>query len=68
MLRRDVFSQATAYAGILANVIGLGLFMPTIGVFLALVSLVPVVIWDILIARRLFQLGQSVSQAEATWD
>jgi hypothetical protein len=47
--RGRVFSQATAYMGILSGVIGFGLYLPTIGIF-------------ILIARRLFQLGRLESK------
>jgi hypothetical protein len=58
MLRSHIFSKATAYAGILSSVIGLGLFVPKIGLVLALISVPFLAIWDILIARRFFQLGQ----------
>jgi hypothetical protein len=59
MLRSNIFNKVTAYAGILANAIGLGLFVPTIGVFIAVFSVVFLWIWYILVARRLFQLGQT---------
>lgn len=58
MLRRDnIFSKVTAYVGILASVLSLGLFVPTVGLLLSLISLIPTVMWYILIARRLFRLG-----------
>ena len=58
MLRRDnIFSKVTAYVGILASVLGLGLFVPTVGLLLSLISLIPTVMWYILIARRLFRLA-----------
>lgn len=59
MLRgnNNIFSKLTGYVGILASVLGLGLFVPTIGLLLSLISLIPTVTWYILIARRLFQLG-----------
>ena len=57
MLRSDIFSKTTAYVGILANVLGLALFLPVIGLLLSLISVVGLAIWYILIARRLFQLG-----------
>lgn len=53
----NIFSKVTAYVGILASILGLGLFVPTIGLFLSLISLIPTVMWYILIARRLFRLG-----------
>jgi hypothetical protein len=58
MLRSTIFSKLTAWVGILASVIGLGLFVPRIGLYLAFLSLPFLVIWDLLIARRLFQLGR----------
>jgi hypothetical protein len=57
MLRSKIFSKTTAYVGIVANVIALGLYMPTIGVWLSVLSVVVLEGWNILIARRLFQLG-----------
>ena len=66
MLRSTIFGKGTAYVGILAAVL---MFVPstagTIGLYLALSSLVPTAIWLILIARRLFRLGQGVSKEEA---
>ena len=40
-------------------------FLPAIGVFLSLVSVVGLLIWYILIARKLFMLAQGVSNEEA---
>jgi hypothetical protein len=62
MLRSNIFSKVAAYLGILANVFGLGyyitlVFAPTI-VFLPLSASAPLLLmWYVLIARRLFQLG-----------
>jgi hypothetical protein len=59
MLRSTLFSKLTAYVGILLGVMSL---LPptagTIGLVFSLGSLVPLEIWYILIARRLFQLGK----------
>ena len=59
MLRsHHLFSKTTGYAGLSAGV--LALVPPTagtIGVVLSLVSLVPMVIWLVLIARRLLRSG-----------
>ncbi len=66
MLRSNVFSKATAYVGIITNVLAFGLYMPTIGTVLSIISVFPfLVIWYILIARRLLQLGRGVSKDEA---
>ena len=66
MLRSDVFSKPTAYVGIVASVTGLGLYVPTIGVSISILSVVGLWIWYILIARRFFQLGQRVSKEEVS--
>jgi hypothetical protein len=59
MLKSDSFSKTTAYLGIVANVLA---FVPptvgTIGMIFAFGSLVPLVVWDVLIARWLLQLAR----------
>jgi hypothetical protein len=66
MLRSNIFSKVTSYMGILMGVL---MLVPptvgTIGLLLSLISLVPMFIWLILVARRFFQLGRSVSNEEA---
>ncbi len=57
MLQSNTFNKATAYVGIVMGV--LMLVPPTvgmIGLLLSLISLIPTLIWLILIARRLFQM------------
>jgi len=56
MLRSNIFGKVTAYAGILAGAIALGIFVPKIGIFISIFSILFYEIWYILIARRLFQL------------
>jgi hypothetical protein len=65
ILRSRIFSRATAYVGIAASVIGLGLYVPKIGIYLSVGSVPFWAIWNILIARRLFQLGRRVSEEES---
>jgi hypothetical protein len=66
MLRSTLFSKRTAYVGILLGVMSLAPpTAGTIGLLLAPASLAPLEIWDILIARRLFQLGWDISREEA---
>lgn len=66
MLRSTLFSKVTASVGLVTGVL---MIIPssvgTIGLYLALLSLVPFAIWCILIARRLFQLAQGGSLQEA---
>jgi len=63
MLRSIVFGKVTAYVGFLMGVL---MLVPptvgTIGLVFSLGSLVPLEIWLILIALRLFQLGSSGSR------
>jgi hypothetical protein len=71
MLHSAIFGKVTAYVGILANGIGLAMYIgaaagpamggsPLFGVFFLLS-----VLWFILIARRLVQLGSANSKQEA---
>jgi hypothetical protein len=59
MLRGDVFSRATGWLAITANTVGLGLYIPRAGVFIAVFSVVFLEVWYVLIARRLHQLGRA---------
>lgn len=67
ILRSKIFSRATAYVGIVASVVGLGLYVPKIGLFLSVGSVPFWAAWNILVARRLFQLGRRVSEEESKW-
>lgn len=60
MLRSQVFTRATAYVGIGASVVGLGFFVPVIGVPLLFVNTIGGIIWYVLVARGLFRLGRMV--------
>lgn len=69
MLRSNIFSKATASVGIFANAISLAeyfrlAFVPAAVLLLiiATASGLLLLIWYILIARRLFQLGQGISK------
>jgi hypothetical protein len=58
MLKSSIFSKATAYVRILSSVLDFAIYVPTIGIFISIFSVVLLAIWNILVARRLFQLGQ----------
>jgi len=62
MLRSKIFSKATGYMGILANALALGYYVPRIGIYILLFSVVFLLIWYILIAGRLFRLGRGVAR------
>jgi hypothetical protein len=66
MLRSHVFGRVTAYMGIVAAIFNWGLYVPEIGVLLSVLSVFPfLAIWNVLIARRLFQLGRGDSKEVA---
>jgi hypothetical protein len=57
MLRGNIFSKTTGYVGILTGISGLGFYLPAIGMLFSIISVVFVAVWNVLIARRLFQLA-----------
>ncbi len=60
MLRSRFFGKATAYIGIVASVLGLGFFLPVIGILLLFINTIAGIIWNILMARDFFQLVRQV--------
>lgn len=58
MLKSNIFSKSTAYIRIASSVLDFGIYVPKIGIFISMVSVVFLLIWNILIARKLFQLGR----------
>jgi hypothetical protein len=56
MLRSTAFGRATGWLAILANTIGLGLYIPVVGVYIAVFSVVFLEGWYLLTARRLHQI------------
>jgi hypothetical protein len=65
MLRTEIFSNTTAYAGFLAAAL---MAIPStagvIGMIFAFASLIPWALFSVLVARRLFQLAQTSSLVE----
>jgi hypothetical protein len=57
-LRSAVYSRASAYVGIATNVVVFGLYVPEVGVYLSLLSVLGYLVWWIMLARRFFQLGR----------
>jgi hypothetical protein len=58
ILRSNILSKGTAYVRIASSVCDFGLFLPVIGMWIAILSVLFLVIWDILIARRLLQIAK----------
>jgi hypothetical protein len=68
----SVFGRVAATLAILANAVGLGLYIPTIGVYISVFSVLFLEIWYILLAWRLFQLGRGIfdgrGASEVLWE
>jgi hypothetical protein len=60
MLRSTSFGRMTAWMGMLANGLALGLYVPQVGVYISVFSVLFLWIWYILMARDLFRLARGV--------
>jgi fumarate reductase subunit D len=58
MLQGAVFSKTTAYLRLASGVLDFGIFVPTIGLFIALLSVFCLMGFNILVAWRLLQIGR----------
>ncbi|HEX8993037.1 MAG TPA: hypothetical protein VF784_15250 [Anaerolineales bacterium] len=58
MMRSGVFGRATAWLGILSNAIALGLYVPVIGRYISVFSVVFLWVWYLLTGLRLFRLAR----------
>lgn len=66
MLRGRTFGRVAPYAGIAAAVLNWGLYVPgVIGLALFTLSVLPLAVWNVLVALRLFRLG-GASPAEGS--
>lgn len=61
MLRSKFFRKATAYLGIISNVIALGKYIPAIGIYISLFSVVVLWAWYLFIGLDLFKIDHSAS-------
>ena len=59
MLRSQTYNKATAYAGIVTNLLVCGFFIPGLGKLLLFLSLPGYITWYFLLARRFFQMGRN---------
>jgi hypothetical protein len=60
MLRNGIFGRAIPYLRIASSVLDFGIFVPTVGIFISLFSVLCLLLFNILIGRRLIQLGSGV--------
>ena len=57
MINSESFGRRIAYLGIAANLITLGFYLPVIGIYISIFSVLFYWIWYLLIARHLWRLG-----------
>jgi hypothetical protein len=62
MLRAPFFSKATAWLGIFISAIGLGFFLPSIGLLFLFFNTIGSIPWCLLVARDLFKIARAVSK------
>ncbi len=62
MLRATFFGKSTAVLGIVISAIGLGFFLPTIGLFFLFLNTIGSVPWCLLVARDLLKIARVVSK------
>lgn len=61
MLHSPLFGKGIAYLRLASSALDFGLYVPGIGLFLSMGSVVCLLVWNLWIARRLLQLGQGIS-------
>lgn len=61
MLKSSIFSKATAYVRLASTVFDFGLYLPVIGLYLSIFSALFLFAWNIMVARRLFQLARAAA-------
>ena len=62
MLRSPIFSKPTAYVGMVASVVGFGVYVPKVGVFISILSVVGMQVWYVMIALTLLRLSNRATQ------
>lgn len=60
MLRSDLFKKATAYLRIASSVLDFGLFIPVVGLYISVGSVLLLLIWNVVVGRRFLQLGKGL--------
>ena len=59
MLQSNIFGKAFAYVRIASSICDLGLYIPVIGIYISMLSVLFLFVWNIMIARRLWQLAKA---------
>lgn len=61
MLQSGLFSKLTAWLAIAGNGLGLGLYIPGVGIYISVFSVLFLEVWYVLIALRLLRLGRDTA-------
>lgn len=61
MLRSYAFGKAAGYVGIVSGVVGLGMYVPKVGVYISILSVVGMQVWYVMIALTLLRLCRAPS-------
>jgi hypothetical protein len=61
MLHSPFYSKATAYTGIATNILIFGIYVPQIGIYLSLLSVLGYLVWWVMLGRAYYRAGWSVS-------
>jgi hypothetical protein len=65
MIRSSIFSKFTGYFGLIITIVGLGFWLPVVGMYVNLVTSLVSFIWYFLIAWTFFHLGWGKSHVSA---
>jgi hypothetical protein len=57
MLRSTMYGKALAWVGVVTNVVVFGLYVPVVGTYISMFSVLGYVIWCVMLGLRLYRLG-----------
>jgi len=63
MLRSQIFSKAAGYVGMVAGALGFGMYVPKVGVYVSIFSVVGMQVWYVMIALTLLRLCNRTIQS-----
>ncbi len=58
MLRSQIFSRLAAYMGILSGAVAFGVYVPKVGVFISILSVVGMQVWYVMVALTLLRISE----------
>ena len=65
MLRSNVYSKTFAWVGIVTNIVVFGLYVPIVGIWISMLSVLGYAIWFIMFGLRMYRLGWGGSVARS---